>query len=153
VEVAARLAVLVACAVAAGTLFVLLAAPGPARPAADPPHPAPLPGLVPAALAAFVLLAGGTALTGAGAVDPGNLSGALAVAGIAMLAIAGIPAGRAAVRILRASSAANMAIDPSPSLIALAWAGAALALASWLLAVSAVLVALLASLSVDDARP
>ncbi len=151
-EVVARLAVLLACGVAGATLFVLVAAPAPVRSPADPPRPAPLAGLAPAALSAFILLAGGTALTGAATIDAGGFSGVLVMAGIAMLAIAGIVAGRAAVRILRASSAANSAVAPSPTLIVLAWAGAALALTSWLLALGAAVVALLASVRVDDVR-
>ncbi len=161
VEVAARLAVLVACGVAAGTLFVLLALPAQARrpagpPAgrggdqpAEPPVPAPLGGLAPASLAAFVLLAGGTALTGAATVDAGARSAVLAVVGIGMLAIAGIPAGRAALQVLRAPGAAGAVVAPSSTLIVLAWAGAALALASWLLAVAAVVMALLASVRIE----
>jgi hypothetical protein len=161
VEVAARLAVLVACGVAGGTLFVLLASPARARPPGGPsagrpddqppesPVPAPLGGLAPASLAAFVLLAGGTVLTGAATVDAGDPSAVLAVAGIGMLAIAGIPAGRAALRILRAPGAAGALVAPSSTLIVLAWAGAALALGSWLLAVGAVVMALLASVRIE----
>lgn len=160
-EVAARLAVLVACGVAGGTLFLLLASPawarGPAgppagRPGDQPPEspvPMPIGGLAPASLAAFILLAGGTALTGAATVDAGDSSAVLAVAGIAMLAIAGIPAGRAALRLIRAPDAAGASIVPSSTLIVLAWAGAALALASWLLAVAAVVMALLASVRIE----
>jgi hypothetical protein len=161
VEVAARLAVLVACGVAGGTLFVLLASPararGPAGPPAgrpghrppESPAPASLGGLAPASLAAFVLLAGGTALTGAATVDAGDSSAVLALAGIGMLAIAGIPAGRAALRVLRAPDASGASIVPSSTLIVLAWAGAALALASWLLALAAVVMALVASVRIE----
>ncbi len=152
-EVAARLAVLVACAVAAGTLFVLVAAPVRVRPPADPPHAPPLAGLAPASLATFILLAGGSALTGAGAGDAGAAASVVALAGIGILVVAGLLTGRAALRVLGASSAGEAAAAPSPTLLVLAWTGAALALASWLLAIGAVVVALLTSVRVEGRAP
>lgn len=143
----ARVAVLLACGVAGGALFVLVAAPPRAR--AHPPGPASLARLAPTALAAFILLAGGTVLTGAGTIDAGTASGVLQAAGIGVLAVVGILAARSAVRVLRATTAAERAVVPSPSLLVLAWAGAALALASWILAAGAVGVALLAGVRVE----
>jgi hypothetical protein len=150
VELAARLAVLIACGVAGGALFVLVAAPGRSR--ARPPEPAPLAGLAPAALAAFILLAGGTALTGAGTIGAGIDPVVLQAAGIGLLAVAGLLAARSALRVLRATTAAEAAVVPSPMLLVVAWAGAALALASWILAAGAVGVALLAGVSVERSR-
>jgi hypothetical protein len=151
-ELAARLAVLVACAVAAGALFILVATPTRMHRPAEPPVPAPLAGLAPAVLVAFILLAGGTALTGAAVVDAGAVSTALAIAGIVLLAGIGLVIARAAVRVLRAPTAGEVGLMPSPTLIVLTWAGAALALSSWLLAMGAVAVALLASVSIERPR-
>ena len=148
-ELAARLAVLLACAVAAGVFFILVASPPRAHLPAEPLVPPPLAGLAPAAIFAFTLLAGGTALSGAGTVDAGALSGALAAAGIGLLGGSGLVTARGTLRVLRAPGADEAGFVPSPLLILLAWAGAALALASWLLAIGALVVALLASVRVE----
>jgi hypothetical protein len=147
VELVARLAVLLACGVAGGSLFVMFATPGRVR--ARSPEPTPLVGLGPTVLAAFILLAGGTALTGAGTIDARSTSVGLQAAGTALLAFAGLRVAGSAVRILRAPNAAEAAVVESPSLLVLAWAGAALATVSWILAAGAIAVALLASLSVN----
>lgn len=149
-ELAARLTVLLACGVACGTLFVLAAAPG--RAAADPPGPIPPAGLAPLALAAFIPLAGGTVLTGAGTIDAGLASGVLQAAGIGVLTVVGLLVAKPAVRVLRVPATAGAAVAPSASLLVLAWAGAALAVASWILAAGAVAVALLAGVRIERPR-
>jgi hypothetical protein len=151
VRLAAELAVLVACGVAGGALYVLVAAPAPGRPPGDPPVPPALAGLAPTVLAVFILLAGGTALTGAGTVDAGAASTLLAAVGIALLAFVGFVVGRATLRVLGSPNAEEAVVQPSASLLVLAWAGAALALGSWLLAIGAVVVTLLAGVRL--ARP
>lgn len=148
-EVAARLAVLLACAGAAGTLYVLAASPVRVRPADEAASPAQLPGLVPAALVAFVLLAGGTALTGAGTVGTGPATDLVTLAGIALLAVVGWVAARGAARALAGRGSVDATVAPSAGLVVLAWAGAALALASWVLAVGAAVLALLAGVRVE----
>lgn len=148
---AAELAVLVACGVAGGALYVLVAAPARGRPPGDPPVPPALAGLTPTMLAVFILLAGGTALTGAGTVDAGAVSTVLAAAGIALLAFVGFMVGRATLRVLGSPNAEEAVVEPSSSHLVLAWAGAALALGSWLVAIGAVVVALLAGVRL--ARP
>jgi len=85
VETVARLAVLLSCAAAGGTLLVLLARPRSASPSARTAQPGMPPGVLTAALAAFVLLAGGVALTGAGRLDAGTLATGLRVGGVALL--------------------------------------------------------------------
>lgn len=149
-ELAARLAVLLACGVAGGALFVLVAAPGQARP--DASEPVPPAGFVLVVLGAFILLAGGTAVTGGGTIDARSASAALQAAGIGLLAVCGLLAARSALRVLRAPTAAEVAVVPSPPLLALAWAGAALALVSWILAAGALAVALLAGVRLDGGR-
>ncbi len=154
-EVAARLAVLVACAVAGGALLVLVATPAraPARaPAVGSRASVPVGGVAPAVLAAFVLLAGGTALTGAGTIPAIAGSSIVAMAGIGMLAAAGVATGLAALRLVRAPSGRRLAVA-SPVVLVLAWAGAAVALGSWLLAVGAVAVALLAGVRLERREP
>jgi|GEM_PF-1413028 len=146
-ELAARLAVLLACGVAGGALFVVVAAPVRARPPA--PVPIPLAGRSPIVLAAFIVLAAGTVLTGAGSVDARFASAASQAAGIALLAVTGILATRSAISARRATAAAEPAIVPSASLLVLAWAGAALATISWILALGAVAVAVLAGIGVE----
>lgn len=148
-ELAARLAVLLSCGVASGALFVLLAAPGQAR---AHPEPAPLAGLAPTVLVAFILLAGGTVLTGAATIDAGFASVVLQAPGIGLLAVTGLLAARSTLRVLRAPAAPETAVVPSPSLLVLAWAGAALAMVSWILAAGAAGVAVLASFTVDRPR-
>jgi hypothetical protein len=149
VALAAELAVLVACGVAGGVLFVLFAAPHRRLPAGDRPAPPVMAGLAPSVLVAFIVLAGGTALTGAGTLNVGTASVVLAACGIAILAAVGLAVGRATLRALRSPDAGGAVVGPSPSLLVLAWAGAALALGSWLLAVGAVVVALLAGIRVE----
>jgi hypothetical protein len=147
-ELAARLADHLACFVAAGVLYVRLAGPRPGppdRPAA-PPRPAGL-GLI--TLASFVVLAGGTALTGAGTLPEGPLTDIAALAGIVMLGACGGLAARAAPRFVAASQGDEAAAAPSPALIVLAWAGAALALASWVLAIGTLVVAVLAGVRLE----
>jgi hypothetical protein len=151
VEVAARLAVLVACGVAGGALLVLAATQE--RAADDPGStPPPMGGLAPAVLGAFVLLAGGTALTGAGTLPAAAGSPIFAGAGIGLLAVAGAVTGRAALRLARAP-ASGRAAGASPVLLVVAWAGAALALGSWLLAVGTVAVAVLAGVRLERRVP
>ena len=89
-ELAARLAVLLACAVAAGALYVRLARSRPGTPD-DASTPRPVPGAVSATLGAFVVVAGGAALTGIGlgADDRAGLA-LLRAAGIVLLAAAGL---------------------------------------------------------------
>ena len=152
-EVAARLAILVACGVAGGTLYVLIATAARVSPPGDPPVPPVMAGLAPSVLVAFIFLAGGTALTGAGTVDAGAVSTVLAATGIALLAFVGFRVGRATLRVLRSPDAGAAVVVPSPSLFVLAWAGAALALGSWLLAVGAVVVALLAGIRIEGRSP
>ena len=149
-ELAARLAVLLACGVAGGALFVLVAAPGQARPAAS--EPVPPAGFALVVLGGFILLAGGTVVTGGGTIDARSASAALQAAGIGLLAACGLLAVRSALHVLRAPTAAEVAVVPSPSLLVLAWAGAALALASWILAAGALAVALLAGVRLDGGR-
>ncbi|MFH1474735.1 MAG: hypothetical protein ABIG85_02640 [Chloroflexota bacterium] len=97
-------------------------------------------------------VAGGTALTGAGTIDAGPTSVALQAAGTALLAVVGLLVARSALRVLRALSVADAAVAESPSLVILAWAGAALAMVSWILAAGAIGVALLAAVRVERAR-
>ena len=148
-EPAAELAVLVACGVAGGALYVLVATPGRVHPPGQSPVPPTLAGLAPASLAVFILLAAGTALTRAGTVDAGAATSVLAAVGIVILVLVGLAVGRATLRVLGAPNAAEAGVVPSPPLLVLAWAGAALALGSWLLAIGAVILALLAGVRVD----
>jgi hypothetical protein len=151
VEVAARAAVLLACAGAAGALLVALARPAVSdrSAAAVPPGSRPLPGLVPVALGGFVLLAAGSALTGAGTVDAGPLAPLLQPAGIFLLVLAGWLGAGPEARVARRSG--GPAGTPTAALVFL-WAGGALALASWVLAAGALAVAVLAGVRVDPRR-
>jgi hypothetical protein len=81
----ARLAVLPSCGVGTAGLLVVLARPHPSDRHARADRPGGLPGVVPAALAAYVLLAGGAAFTGAGTFDAGMLGTGLRVGGVAVL--------------------------------------------------------------------
>jgi hypothetical protein len=138
VEVAARLAVLLACAAVAGALLALAA--GGSRPADRVTRgaaPRPVRGALPLALAGFVVVAGGVAVTGAGAGDAAGGLAALRAVGIALLAAAGVlavlvvrgPGRRDEVR--EAGSRRTPAIRPSAaSAVSLAWLGAGMALAS-----------------------
>jgi hypothetical protein len=150
-EVAARAAVLLACAGAAGALLVALARPirSGRTVAAVPPGPGPLPGLVPVALGGFVVLGVGSALTGAGTVDAGPLAPQFQLTGICLLALAGWLGAGPAARAARRSG--HPAGTPTAALVLL-WAGGALALASWVLAAGALAVALLAGAQVVPHR-
>ena len=92
-ETIARLAVLLSCAAATGGLLVILARPHPAGGHVRVEGPGSLRGVVPAALAGYVLLAGGAALTGAGTLDAGLAAAGLRVGGIGLLVETGLLAG------------------------------------------------------------
>jgi len=149
-ETIARLAVLVSCAAAGGTLLVILAGPRPAGSrspaAARDARRATLPGFIPAALAGYMLLAGGAALTGAGTLDAGMLVTGLRVGGVALLVATAVLAG-----LVVAPPATRLPMTAG-GLVILLWAGAALALVSWLLAIGGVLVALVGSVRVEPRR-
>ncbi len=138
-ELAARAAVLLACAAAAGCLLALLARPAPWPRLAGPvAGGGPLPGALSLALGALILVAGGSAVTGAGTTAVSGPIAALQAAGIGILAVAGLLGARAA----RAASAS--AVDAA-SIVSLAWLGAATALASpFVLAVGVIAAAALA---------
>ena len=145
-ETIARLAVLLSCAAAGGTLLVVLAGTRSAGPVAWQAHPDSLPGVFPAALAGYVLLAGGVALTGAGTLDAEGLAAGLRVGGVALLlataVLAGIVAARAGERIPMTAG----------GLVILLWAGGALALVSWLLAIGGVVVAVVGAVRIEPDR-
>ncbi len=140
-ELTARLAVLVACSAATGVLVMLLGTTasrsrtGRAAPF-DGAHA--LPGLLPGALASFVVVAAGGALTGAGTPDlaplPDGVVEVVRAAGIGLLCATGL----LTVRVLRREPV----VVTATSLVILAWAGAALALVSVLAAIGALAVAL-----------
>jgi hypothetical protein len=146
VETIARLAVLLSCAAATGGLLVILARPHPAGGNVRVEGPGSLPGIVPAALAGYVLLAGGAALTGAGTLDAGVLAAGLRVGGIGLLAATCLLAGT-----IGAPSGPRVPLTLG-GLVILLWAAGALALLSWLLAIGAVLVALVGSVRVGPDR-
>jgi hypothetical protein len=102
--------------------------------------------VVPAALAAYVLLAGGAALTGAGTLEAGMLATGLRVGGVGLLVATGLLAG------LVVAPTAQRVPMTLGGLVILLWAGGALALVSWLLAIGAVLVALAGSVRMDPDR-
>jgi hypothetical protein len=145
-ETIARLAVLLSCAAAAGGLLVSLARPHSAGTRVRPEGPGSVPGVVPAALAGYVLLAGGAALTGAGTLDAGMLATGLRVGGVGLLVATGLLAG------LVAAPTGQRVPMTLGGLVILLWAGGALALVSWLLAIGAVLVALAGSVRMDPDR-
>lgn len=145
-ETIARLAVLLSCAAACGTLLVLLAGPGSSGRFAREVQPRILPGLLPAALVGYVLLAGGVALTGAGTLAPGMLATGLRVGGIALLLATAFLAA------LVAAPHGERAPMTLGGLVILLWAGGALALVSWLLAAGAVIVALVSGVRVEPHR-
>jgi hypothetical protein len=145
-ETIARLAVLLSCAVAAGGLLVSLARPHPAGNRVRPEGRGSVPGVVPAALAGYVLLAGGAALTGAGTLEAGMLAMGLRVGGIGLLVATGLLAG------LVVAPTGQRVPMTLGGLVILLWAGGALALVSWLLAIGAVLVALVGSVRMDPDR-
>ncbi len=145
-ETIGRLAVLLSCAAAAAALLVLLAGTRPSGGRVRRTSPRGLRGAVPAALAGYVLLAGGAALTGAGTLDAGMLATGLRTGGVALL---GATAGLAG---MLATSRGRRAPMTLGGLVILLWAGGALALVSWMLAVGGVLVALIASVRVEPDR-
>jgi hypothetical protein len=145
-ETIARLAVLLSCAAGAGGLLVSLARPHPAGTRVRPEGPGGVPGVVPAALAGYVLLAGGAALTGAGTLEAGMLAPGLRVGGVGLLVATGLLAGLV---IAPTGQRVPMTLG---GLVILLWAGGALALVSWLLAIGAVLVALVGSVRMDPDR-
>lgn len=142
-ELAARLAVLLAAAVAAGALYVRLARSSPG-PVGDPSTARPVPGAVSAALGAFIVVAGGAALAGIG-LGPGADGGLalLRAAGIGLLAAAG----------LLAVVALPGRGRPGPTgLIGPAWLGAGMALGAPLVLIVAALVVIVLAVRVED-RP
>lgn len=145
-ETIARLAVLLSCGAAAGALLVILARLRPPRTRVRRASPDSLPGVVPATLAGYLLLAGGAALTGAGALDAGMLATGLRVGGVALLVATGVLAG-----LLTAPAREGVAMTAA-GLVILLWAGGALALVNWLLAIGGVLVALLGSVRIEPHR-
>ncbi len=145
-ETIARLAVLLSCGVGTGGLFVILARPHPAGGRVRAEKPGSLRGVVPAALAGYALLAGGAALTGAGTLDAGVLAAGLRVGGVGLLVATGLLAG-----LLVTLTGTRVPVTLG-GLVILLWAGGALALVSWLLAVGAVLVALVGSVRVGPDR-
>lgn len=146
-ETIARLAVLLSCAAAGGTLLVVLAGQRPTHPSsAREASMGTLRGTLPAALAGYALLAGGTALTGAGALDAGSLAWGLRVGGVTLLTTTAVLAG-----LVTARPGAPFPVTTG-GLVILLWAGGALALVSWLLAVGGVLAALAFSVRVEPHR-
>ncbi len=121
-ELAARAAVLLACAGAAGGLLTVLARsaphPGGGGPAAGY---GPLPGVLSLALGALILVAGGSAVTGAGTMAGSGPIVVLQGTGIGILAAAGLLAARST----RIPSAAPAG---AASIVSLAWLGAGTAL-------------------------
>jgi len=145
-DTVARLAVLLSCAAAGGTLLVLLAGPRSGGPFARPARPGPLPGVLTAALAAYVLLAAGVALTGAARLDAGALATGLRVGGVALLVATAFLA------VLVVAPHGQRVPTTLGGLVVLLWAGAALALVSWLLAIGAVLVVLVGGVRIEPNR-
>lgn len=145
-ETIARIVVLLSCAVAAGGLLMILARPHPAPPRVRPEGPGSLPGVVPAALVGYVLLAVGAGLTGAGTLDAGMLATGLRVGGVALLVATGLVAG-----LIVAPNGERVPMTLG-GLVILLWAGGALALLSWLLAIGAVVVALVGSVRMGPDR-
>jgi hypothetical protein len=145
-QLAARLAVLLASAVAAGALYVRLARSTQPSSRGDPSPLRGVPGAVNAALGAFVIVAGGAALTGFG-LDVGPDAGfaVLRVGGLVLLAAAGLLAA--------AALAGRGPLGPS-GLVGLAWLGAGMALAAPIvLLVAAATVVLLGVRVEDRSRP
>jgi hypothetical protein len=152
-EIATRLAVLAACAAAAGLLLVEMASPrsgrGAARinrpaPAANPIRPRAIPGTVTVALMGFILVAGGSAVAGVGfgvGQEPGLAT--VRIAGIGLLAASGLLAAVPRSRLRRSGL-----LGP----VVLAWVGAGLALAAPLVLLVAALVAAVLGLRTVD-RP
>ncbi len=145
-DTVARLAVLLSCAAAGGTLLVLLGGPRSGGPFTRAAQPGSLPGVLTAALAAYVLLAGGVALPGAGRLDAGALATGLRVGGVALLVATAFLA------VLVVAPHGQRVPMTLGGLVVLLWAGAALALVSWLLAIGAVLVALIGGVRIEPSR-
>jgi len=118
VELAARAAVLLACAGAAGGLLTVLARsaphPGGGGPAAGY---GPLPGVLSLALGALILVAGGSAVTGAGTMAGSGPIVVLQGTGIGILAAAGLLAARS-------TRIPSVAPAGAASIVSLAWLGA-----------------------------
>jgi len=142
-ETIARLAVLLSCAAAGGTLLVVLTGPRLSGTIAREAHPGSLPGVLPPALAGYVLLAAGVALTGAGTLDAGMLATGLRVGGIALLVSTAVLA-----VVVVVSPAERLPVTVG-GLAILLWAGGALALVSWLLAIGGVVVALVVGVRIE----
>jgi hypothetical protein len=146
VETIARLSVLLSCAVAAGLLAVILADRRLAGLLARHERPGTLRGVVQAALGGYALVAGGAALTGAGTVDAGMLATGLRVVGVALLVAV------AALTVFVMVLPAERIPITAGALVILLWAGGALALVSWLLALGGVLVALVGGVRIEPHR-
>ncbi len=145
-ELAARLAVLLACAVAAGALYVRLARPRavPVPEATSAPSPRPVTGAVEVALGAFIVVAGGAATAGIGFGTGAEVAPAmLRLAGIGLLALAGL---------LTLVPLPGRGRLGAPALVGLAWLGAGLALAAPLVLLVAALVIVVLAMRVTD-RP
>lgn len=160
-ELVARLAVLLASAVAAGALYVVLARPAGGRGTAAPigrthgprAEPRAIPTVLPLSLGGFVVVAGGTALSGAATIAPDEPVGAVIRAvGVGLLAVAGLLSARRVARRAAAPDSDSGAAVPAMTITTVAWAGAALATLSWLLAVGALVVALVGGLRVQRAE-
>ncbi len=145
-ETIARLSVLLSCAAAAGLLAVILADPRSTGLLARHAAPGALRGVVPAALGGYAIVAGGAALTGAGTVDAGMLATGLRVGGIALLTAT------AALTLIVIVPPVERVPMTAGALVIFLWAGGALALLSWLLALGSVLVALLGGVRIEPHR-
>jgi hypothetical protein len=146
VETIARLSVLLSCAAAAGLLMVILADPRSASLLARHATTGTLRGVVPAALGGYALVAGGAALTGAGTVDAGMLATGLRVGGVALLVATAV------LTVIVIVPPMERGPATSGALVVLLWAGGALALLSWLLALGGVLVALVGGVRIEPHR-
>jgi hypothetical protein len=102
--------------------------------------------VLPAALAGYVLLAGGVALTGAGTLDAGMLATGLRAGGIALLVATAV---LAVLVVVPHGERIPMTVG---GLVILLWAGGALALVSWLLAIGGVVVALIGGVRIEPRR-
>jgi hypothetical protein len=153
VDVAARLAVLLSCAVVAGVLLVRLAGSAPTRgQEVDPTRPipgglpAPIAGAMEATLAAYLVVAGGAVVTGIGLGSADSAPATLVrAAGIGLLATAG---GLALLR-LRPGRRRPTA----QALVAMTWIGAGLALAAPLVLLIAAAASALLAIRVDRPAP
>lgn len=160
-ELVARLAVLLASALAAGALYAVLALPAGGRPTAAPigraqgprAEPRPIPAVLPLSLGGFVVLAAGTVLTGAATIAPDEPVGAVIRAvGVGLLAVAGLLSARRVAHRAAAPDSESGTAVAATTIATVAWAGAALATLSWLLAIGALVVALVGGLRVQRAE-